>query len=36
VLKITIGDTIALNVAAFEAIADAFFADLKKKFPATR
>lgn len=32
VLKLSIGDTIALNVAAFEAIAEAFFADLRKKF----
>lgn len=32
VLKLSIGDTIALNAAAFEAITAAFFADLKKKF----
>jgi hypothetical protein len=32
VLKLGIGATIALNAAAFEAIAEAFFADLRKKF----
>ena len=36
VLKLSIGDTIALNVAAFAGIAEAFFTDLKRKFGAIR